>query len=114
MVCGAHLFSHSVGREGHCRQITPACVCSVSALLSTGPAPAHGACTLPANTAQALGCSAENCLRPALGCMHFPGLSRSSSGTRVVLRGADSVGPAFCALPGTSSSGDEVFGEHGR
>jgi len=31
--------------------------------------------------------------------MHFPGLSCSGSGTRIVLRGADSVGLAFCALP---------------
>ena len=38
-------------------------------------------------------------LRPALGCMHFPGLSRSGSGTRVLLKCTDSVGPAFCALP---------------
>ena len=65
----------------------------------TGPAPAHGVCTLSAHTAQALGCSAGNCLRWALGCMHLPGLSGSGSGTQVVLRGADSVGPAFCALP---------------
>ena len=43
--------------------------------------------------------------------MHLPGLSHSGSGTLVVLRGADSVGPAFCAL---SSSGDEVFGERGH
>ena len=31
------------------------------------PAPAHGACSLPAHTAQALGCSARNNQRPALG-----------------------------------------------
>ena len=68
-------------------------------LSHTGPAPAHSACALPAHTAQALGCSARNHWRPALGCMHLPGLSRSGSGTRVVLRGADLVGPAFCALP---------------
>ena len=68
-------------------------------LSHTGPAPAHGACALPAHTAQALGCSARNCLRPALGCMHLLGLSHSGSGTQVVFRGADSVGPAFCALP---------------
>ena len=37
--------------------------------------------------------------------MYFPGLSRSGSDTQVVLRGADSVGPAFCALPRSSSSG---------
>ena len=39
----------------------------------------------------------RNCLRQALDCVHFPGLSRS--GSRVLHRGADSAGPAFCALP---------------
>ena len=73
-------------------------VCS-QYLSHTGPAPAHGACSLPAHTAQALGCSARNNLWLALGCLHLPGLSRSGSGTLVVLRGADSVGPVFCALP---------------
>ena len=68
-------------------------------LSHTGPAPAHCACALPAHAAQTLDCSAGNHLRPALGCMHLPGLSRSGSGTRVLPRGADSVGPAFCALP---------------
>ena len=63
------------------------------------PAFAHSECALSAHTAQALGCSARIRPRLALGCMHLPGLSRSGSGTRVVLRGADSVGPAFCALP---------------
>ena len=33
----------------------------------TGSAPAHGACNLPAHTAWALGCSAGNNQRPALG-----------------------------------------------
>ena len=68
-------------------------------LSHTGPAPAHGACALPAHSAQALGCFSGNCPRPALGFMHLPGLSRSGSGTRVVLRGTDLVGPVFCALP---------------
>ena len=68
-------------------------------LSHTGPALTHGVCALPAHTAQALGCSTENRRRLALGCMHLPGLSRSGSGTQVVLRGADSVGPAFFALP---------------
>ena len=64
-----------------------------------GPAPAHGPCAFPAHSAQALGCSAGSCPRLALGGMNLPGLSCSGSGTPVVLRGADSVGPAFCALP---------------
>ena len=84
--------------EGGTLQTNNTGVCS-QCLSHTGPAPAHGACTLPAHSAQALGCSAGNRPRPALGCMHLPGLSRSGSGTRVVLRGPDSVGPVFCALP---------------
>ena len=34
-------------------------------------------------TAPALRFSAGNCLRPALGCLHFPGLSRSGSPQRL-------------------------------
>ena len=68
-------------------------------LCHTGPAPAHRTCSLHAHTAQALGCSSRNHPRSALGCLHLPGLSRSGSSTRVVPRGTDSVGPAFCALP---------------
>ena len=83
------LQTNSTGICGECSQC----------LSHTGPAPAHGACALPAHTAQALGCSTGNCPRLALGCMHLPGLSCSGSGTWVVLRGADSIGPAFCALP---------------
>ena len=80
-------------------------------LSHTGSAPAHGACSLPAHTARALGCSTRNNPKLALGCMHLPGPSRSGSGTRVVLRGTDSVGLRFVLFPGPSSSGDEVFGE---
>ena len=87
----AHLFSRTVGREGCFKQITLACALSVSATL--------GLPLLMAHTTQALGCSARNRLRPALGCMHLPGLSHSGSGTQVVLGGAESVGSAFCALP---------------
>ena len=91
------MFSRAVWREGHCKQITLACACSVSATL--------GLPLLGVHTAQALGCSTGNHPRPALGCMHLPSLSLSGSGIQVALRGADSVGPAFCALPRSSSSG---------
>ena len=92
----AHLFSRTVGREGHCKQITLVCACSVSATL--------GLPLLTAHTAQAQGCSAGNRLRgpwAAYTAPHLPrpSLSCSGSGTQVVLRGADSVGPVFCALP---------------
>ena len=68
-------------------------------LSHAGPDPAQDTCALPAHTAQAQVCSTRNCPMLALGCMHLPGLSRSGSGTQVLLRGADLVGPAFCALP---------------
>jgi len=84
--------------EGGTLQTNNTGMCSLY-LSHTGPAPTHGACAIPAHTAQALGCSTGNRPRPALGCMHLPGLNRSGSGTQVVLRGADLIGPAFCALP---------------
>ena len=40
-----------------------------------------------------------NCLKQALGCMHFPDLRHSDSGSRVLHKGTDSVGHVFCALP---------------
>ena len=80
---GGMLQTNNTGMRSHC-------------LSHTESAPAHGACSLPAHTARALGCSAGNNPRLALGCMYLPGPSHSGSGTRVVLRGADSVGPEFC------------------
>ena len=35
----------------------------------------------------------------ALSCVHSPDLSHSGSGSWVLHRGADSVGPVFCAFP---------------
>ena len=90
--------------EGGTLQTNNTGVCS-QCLSHTGCAPTHGVCAFPVCTTHALGCSAGNCLRLALGCMHLPGLSRSGSGTRVVLRGTDSAGPAFCALPRSEQLG---------
>ena len=39
------------------------------------------------------------CREWALGCMHHPGLSHSCSGSQVLHKGTDLVGPALCALP---------------
>ena len=101
-------------------------VCS-QCLSHTRPAPVHGACSLPAHTAQALGCSATNHPRLALGYLHLPGLSRSGSGTQVspqrhrlgwacvlcpsqvqaaqVMRCLASVIAAICRLPAARLSG---------
>ena len=98
MVTFLGLLVQSCCGEGGTLQTNNTGVCS-HCLSHTGFSPGHSVCSSPVYTAQALGCSAGNCLRQALGCVHFPGLSRSGSGSQVLLKGADSVGPAFCDLP---------------
>jgi len=84
--------------EGGTLQINITGVCS-QWYSHPGFAPAHSVCAFSVYTAQALGCSARNSLMRGLGCMHSPGLSCSGSGSRVLHKGADLVGPAFCAHP---------------
>ena len=91
------MFSHALRREEHCKQISLACVHSDSATLALPPT--HGVCAFPVYTAQTLGCSARNYLMWALVCMHFPGLSHSGSGSWVLHKGTDLVGPAFYTRP---------------
>ena len=58
------------------------------------------ACVLSQSTLLRLQVALQgNCPKRALGFMHFPGLSRSGSGSQVLHKGTDSVGPVFCALP---------------
>ena len=71
----------------------------------------HGLPPVTVHTAQALGCSAGNRLRPALGYMHLPGLSRSGSDTQVALRGR--LGWA-CILRPSQVRVAQVFGERGH
>ena len=85
------LFSRAVGREGCCKQILLACACSVSSTL--------GLPLLAVHTAQAL-CSSTGELSEAGPWLHAPPLSKPLRlGAQEALRGADLVGPAFCALP---------------
>ena len=52
-----------------------------------------------------LQCSGSRLLyrEQALSCVHFPGPSCSGSGSQVLHKGADLVGPAFCAFPGRAA-----------
>ena len=84
---GGTLQTNTTGVCGECSQY----------LGCTGFAPAHSMCAFPVYTAQAPGCSA-GALRWALGCVHFPDVRCSDSGSQVLHKGTDSVGPAFCAL----------------
>ena len=71
--------------------------CSVWATLGLPPLTA---CALSQSTLLRLQVALQgNCLKRALGCVHFPGLSHTHLGSGVLHKGTDSVGPAFCALP---------------
>ena len=66
---------------------------------------------LTAHNAQALRSSARNRLRPALGCMRLPGLSRSGSALRQLSEAQIWLGLCFVPFPGQVA---QVFGERGR
>ena len=65
----------AVGREEHGKQISLQVWGALAVSRPHWVCPAPGVCAFMVYTAQALGCSAGNCLRRALGCVHFPGLS---------------------------------------
>ena len=94
--------------------ITGICTECLQRLGHTGFVPAHGLCAFPVYTVQALGCSAGNSLRQALGCMHFPGLSYSGSGSRYSTKAQTWLGLCFVPFPDLSSSGDRVLGKRSR
>ena len=58
------------------------------------------ACVLSMSTLLRLQVALQgNYLKLALGCVHFPGLSCSGSGSQVLHKGTDVVGRVLCALP---------------
>ena len=94
------MFSYAVGREKHCKQISLACVGSVHSVSATLGLPPLMTCVLSQSTLLRLQVVLQgNCLIRALGCVHFPGLSCSGSGSQVLHKGTDSVGPSFYAFP---------------
>ena len=96
----AHFFSCAVGREEHCKQISLACVGSARTVWATLGLPPLMACVLSHSTLLRLQVALQGkCLKWALGCMLFPGLSHSGSFSWVHHKGNNSVGSAFCALP---------------
>ena len=92
------MFSCAAGREEHCKQISLACVRSACSVWATLGLPLLTAVLSWSTLLRLQVVLLESRLRWALGCMHFPGISRSGSGSWVLRKGTDSVGPAFCAL----------------
>ena len=94
------MFSCAAGREEHCKQISLACVGSAPSVSGTLGLPPVMAGVLSQSTLLRLQVALQgNYLKWVLGCVHFPGLSCSGSGSRVLHKGTNLVGPAFCALP---------------
>ena len=84
--------------------------CARSVLATLG-LPLLTACVLSLSTLLRLQIALQgNCLKLALGCVHFPGLSRSGSGSWVLHKGTDLVGLRFVPFLGLSSSGNQVLG----
>ena len=94
------MFSCAVGSEEHCKQISLACVGNACIVWTTLGLPPLTAPVLSLSTLLRLQVALQgNYLKWALGCVYFPSLSHSGSGSWVLHKGTDSVGPAFCALP---------------
>ena len=99
---GGHLFrlTCSIVLQGRRNTaISLACMGTARSVWPTLGLPQLKACVLSWSTLLKLQVALQgNCLRQALGCVHFPFLSRSGSGSQVLHKGTDSVGPVFCAL----------------
>ena len=90
--------------------ITGMCRECLQCLGHTGFAPAHDMCAFPVYVFQALGCSAGKLSKVGPGLHALPRSKSSSSGSWVLPKGTDVVGPVFSPFQIPSSSGDQVLG----
>ena len=99
-VCWLFRLTSSVALWGGGMLQTNSAVVCTQYLSPSGPVP-----SCDVQTAPALRCSAGNRLGPALGCVHFPGPSRSGSALRQPSEAQIRLGLCFVPFPGPSSSG---------
>ena len=91
------MFSCAVGREEHCKQISLVCVGSARSAWATLGLPLLTACVLSQSTLLRLQVALQgNCLKQALGCVYFPGLRCSGSGSWVLHKGTDRWACVLC------------------
>ena len=106
------MFNCAAGREEHCKEITLVCVGSARSVWATLGLPPLTACVLSWSTLLRLQVAVQrSCLKRALGCVYFPGLSHSGSGSWDSTKAQSWLGLPFVPFPGPSSSGDRVLGE---
>ena len=100
VICLGAIVQLCYGEGGTLQQISLACVGSAHSVWATLGLPSLTMCVLSRSTLLRLQVALQgNCLKQALGCVHFPGVSLSGSGSQVLHKGTDLVGPEFCALP---------------
>ena len=86
---GETLQTNITGMCGECSQC----------LGHTAFATTHGVCAFWSTLLKLQIALQGKFLKWALGYVQFPGLSCSGSGSWVLHKGTDSIGPVFCALP---------------
>ena len=99
-VCWFFRLTSSVALWGGGMLQTNSTVMCTQSLSPAWPVPSCSRKTTPA-----LWCSARNRLRPVLGCLHFPSLSRSGLALRQPSDAQIRLGLRFVPFPGPSSSG---------
>ena len=106
------MFNYAAGREEHCKLISLACVGSARSVWATLGLPLLTESVLSWATLLMLQAALQgNCLKWALGCMHFPGLSPQVQVLGYSTKAQTWLGLRFVRFPGPSSSGDQVLGE---
>ena len=89
--------------------ITGMCGECLHCLGHTGFVPCYRVCAFPIYTAQYLGCCTGELSKAGPGCVPFPGLTRSGSGSRASTKAQTLLGQHFVHFPGPSSSGNQVL-----
>ena len=87
------------------------CLGSACSVWTTLGLPQLAECAFQVYTAQAPGCSAGAPSKAGPAFVHFPGLSRSGSGSPILCKGTDLVGHVFCALPRSEQLRQLVLGK---
>ena len=100
VICLGAIVQLCYGEGGTLQQISLACVGSAHSVWATLGLPSLTKCVLSRSTLLRLQVALQgNCLKWALGCLHFSALNHSGSGSLVLHKGTDLVGPVFCAVP---------------
>ena len=100
VICLGSLVQLCCGEGGTLQtNITGICGECAQCLGHSGFAPTHCVCAFPAYTAQAPGCSAGKLSKAGPGLRALPRSMLLRFRKSLLHKGADSVGPAFCALP---------------